>query len=142
MSKLQLIRGFRNLSVGESQLLRIKKVSFDPKFNKAQVTFEDVNGASQTETFNFNGKKKGEINEVALGIFSTICKCVTHDFTDREIEIESIEGGYIIADVYEQKVDVVDDQGVVTDTKKYIHLRNWKEADSTFPDDEDIDGYL
>lgn len=141
MSKLQLIRGFRNLKIGENQLLRVKKVSYDPKFNKCQVTFEDADGGTQTETFNFNGKKKGEINEVALGIFSTICKCVTHDFTDREIEVESIEGGYIMADVYEQKVDQTDEQGNVTDTKKYIHLRNWKEAEETFADD-DIDGYL
>ena len=135
MGKIGLIQGFRNLEVGEAQTLLIKKVSYDEKFMKCKVTFADDEDRTLTETFMFKGKKKGTVNEVALGIFSTIAKCATHDFTDREIDPEEIEGLYIVADVYEQVVK--DEEG--DEKGRYKHVRNFKEAEADEPGEEDGD---
>ena len=140
MAKVGLIQGFRNLEVGERQLLKIKKDSYEEKYMKCKVTFEDAEGRTGTETFMFKGKKKDTYNEVALGIFSTIAKCATHDFADREIDPEEIEGLHVIADVY---MDAwTDDEGRSHERAK---LRNYREAevddetegDEVAEDDED-----
>lgn len=133
MAKIGLTQGFRNLEIGKEQTLKLKKVSYDEKFMKCKVTFADDEGRALTETYSFKGKKKGTFNEVALGIFSTIAKCATHNFSDREIDPEEIEGLYIIADVYEQVV--TNDEG--EETGRYLHVRNFKEADSEAADDEE-----
>ncbi|WP_165170625.1 hypothetical protein [Adlercreutzia sp. ZJ242] len=143
MAKIGLIKGFRNLEVGKEQTLLIKKVSYEEKYMKCKITFSDAEDRTLTEQFSFKGKKKGTLNEVALGIFSTIAKCATHDFTDREIDPEEIEGLYVVADVYEQEVKDEDEN--VTGT--YKHIRNFKEADVDFEEDadediDDIDDYL
>lgn len=149
MAKIGLIQGFRNLEVGQEQTLLIKRVSYEEKYQKCKITFADEEGRALTETFSFKGKKKGTYNEVALGIFSTIAKCATHDFSDREIDPEEIEGLYIVADVYAQEVKGEDDEVINT----YLHVRNFKEADVEVAaeedeeedddeDDEDMDGYL
>ena len=137
MAKIGLTQGFRNLEIGAAQTLKIKKVNYDEKFMKCKVTFADDEGRALTETYMFKGKKKGTFNEVALGIFSTIAKCATHDFDDREIDPEEIEGLYIIADVYEQVV--TNDEG--EETGRYLHVRNFKEvdADEVETDEEDDD---
>lgn len=126
MAKIGLTQGFRNLEVGTEQLLLIKKVSYEEKYMKCKVTLADDEGRALTETYSFKGKKKGTFNEVALGIFSTIAKCATHDFADREIDPEEIEGLYIVADVYEQVVK--NEEG--EETGRYLHVRNFKEADA------------
>ena len=133
MGKIGLIQGFRNLEIGKEQLLKLKRVSYDEKFMKCKVTFSDDEDRALTETYSFKGKKKGTFNEVALGIFSTIAKCATHDFADREIDPEEIQGLYIVADVYEQVV--TNDEG--EETGRYLHVRNFKEADADVPDDEE-----
>jgi len=132
MAKIGLIQGFRNLEVGKEQTLLIKRVSYDEKFMKCKVTFADDQDRAPTETYSFKGKKKGTYNEVALGIFSTIAKCATHDFTDRDIDPEEIEGLYIVADVWEKVV--TNDEG--EETGRYLHVRNFKEADVE-PDEDD-----
>ena len=126
MATVRLTQGFRNLEVGTEQLLELKKVSYDDKFKKCKITFADDEGRALTETYGFKGKKKGTVNEVVLGIFSTIAKCATHDFTDRDIDPESIQGLYIVADVWEQTVEN-EETGEVN---KYRHVRNFKEADT------------
>lgn len=133
MAKIGLIQGFRNLEIGTEQTLKIKKVAYDEKYLKCKVTFADDEGRALTETYNFKGKKKDTFNEVALGIFSTIAKCATHDFTDREIDPEEIEGLYIVADVWEQPV--TNDEG--EETGRYRHVRNFKEADVETDDGDD-----
>lgn len=135
MAKIGLIQGFRNLEVGTEQTLLIKKVSYEEKYMKCKVTFADDEGRALTETYSFKGKKKGTYNEVALGIFSTIAKCATHDFTDRDIDPEEIEGLYIVADVWEQVVE--NDEG--EETGRYLHVRNFKEADTEATDEEEED---
>lgn len=135
MAKIGLIQGFRNLEVGTEQTLLIKKVSYEEKYMKCKVTFADDEGRALTETYSFKGKKKGTYNEVALGIFSTIAKCATHDFTDRDIDPEEIEGLYIVADVWEQVVE--NDEG--EETGRYLHVRNFKEADTEAADEEEED---
>ena len=138
MAKIGLIQGFRNLEVGKEQLLKIRKVSYEEKYMKYKVTFADDQDGALTETFTFKGKKKGTVNEVALGIFSTIAKCATHDFADREIDPSEIEGLYIVADVYEQVVK--NDEG--EETGRYLHVRNFKEVEeeeAEDADDEEID---
>lgn len=136
MAKIGLIQGFRNLEVGKEQTLLIKRVSYDEKFMKCKVTFADDQDRALTESFNFKGKKKGTYNEVALGIFSTIAKCATHDFTDRDIDPEEIEGLYIVADVFEQVV--TNDEG--EETGRYLHVRNFKEFEDDAVDEDDEDG--
>lgn len=133
MAKIGLTQGFRNLEAGKEQLLGIKKVTYDEKYMKCKVTFGDDEGRTLTETFNFKGKKKGTYNEVALGIFSTIAKCATHDFSDREIDPTDIEGLHIVADVYEQVV--TNDEG--EETGRYMHVRNFKEAEDDEPEEEE-----
>lgn len=133
MAKIGLIQGFRNLEVGTEQTLLIKKVSYEEKYMKCKVTFADDEGRALTETYSFKGKKKGTYNEVALGIFSAVVKCATHDFTDRDIDPEEIEGLYIVADVWEQVVE--NDEG--EETGRYLHIRNFKEAADEEEDIED-----
>lgn len=133
MGKIGLIQGFRNLEVGKEQTLLIKKVAYDEKYMKCKITFADDEGRALTETYNFKGKKKGTYNEVALGIFSTIAKCATRDFTDRDIDPEEIQGLYIIADVWEQPV--TNEEG--EETGRYRHVRNFKEADTEAVDKDD-----
>ena len=147
MAKIGLIQGFRNLEVGTEQVLKIKKVNYDEKYMKCKLTFADDEDRTLTETFTFKGKKKGQMNEVALGIFSTIAKCATHDFKDRDFDPDELEGLYIVADVYEQ-INTNDDGEEIS---RYKHLRNFKEVDEDFEeedddeeddDDDDMDGYL
>ena len=137
MAKIKLTQGFRNLEVGEEQLLTIKKVSYEEKYLKCKITFVDDEDRALTETFSFKGKKKGTYNEVALGIFSTIAKCATHDFSDREIDPEEIAGLQIIADVYQQVVRDEDGE----EKGRYLHVRNFKEVevDEDEPADDDDD---
>lgn len=140
MAKIGLIQGFRNLEVGKEQTLLIKRVSYDEKFMKCKVTFADDQDRALTETYNFKGKKKDTFNEVALSIFSTIAKCATHDFTDRDIDPEEIEGLRIVADVWEQVVTNEDGE----ETGRYLHVKNFKEVedddaeDDADEDDEDL----
>ena len=137
MAKIELTQGFRNLEIGKEQTLLIKKVSYEEKYMKCKVTFADDEGRALTETYSFKGKKKGTFNEVALGIFSTIAKCATHDFDDREIDPEEIQGLYIIADVYEQVV--TNEEG--EETGRYLHVRNFKEVEEdAVEEDDDEDG--
>lgn len=134
MAKIGLTQGFRNLEAGERQELLIKRVTYEEKYQKIKVTFADDEGGTATETFMLKGKKKGTVNEVALGIFSTIAKCATHDFTDREIDPEDIQGLKVVADVFEDSW--TDDEGK---THSRMKLRNYREADEDAgDDDEDI----
>lgn len=119
-----LTDGFKNLQVGDSQTLLVKRVKFNQKYQKIQVTFADDRGGTCVENFNLRGAN-GKPNDVAMGIFSTIYKCCTHDFTNREVEPTDIEGCHIIADVYQQIVK--DDDG--DETGRYIHVRNFRECD-------------
>lgn len=130
MAMLTLTEAFRPLTVGKDQLLTITHVDYDEKYMKAKVTFADADGCSATEYFTFKGKKKGEKNTVALAIFSNIAYCATHDFTVRDIDPTEIEGKKVIAEVYEQEYTT--EQG---ETKKFIHLKGFKEA----PTDDDAD---
>lgn len=134
MAMLTLTEAFRPLTVGKDQLLTITHVDYDEKYMKAKVTFADADGRSATEYFTFKGKKKGEKNTVALAIFSNIAYCATHDFTVRDIDPTEIEGKKVIAEVYEQEYTT--EQG---ETKKFIHLKGFKEAptDDYADDDED-----
>ena len=133
MAKIGLIQGFRNLEEGKNQLLLIKKVSYEEKYMKCKVTFADEEGRALTETYSFKGKKKGTYNEGALGAFSTVAKCATHDFDDREIDPMEIQGLYIVADVIEQVAK--DEDGEVIG--RYKHIRNVKEADIDGEEPED-----
>lgn len=136
---IMLTQGFRNLEVGKEQTLLIKKVSYDEKFMRIKMTFTDDQDRALTENFNLKGAKKGQLNEVALGIFSTIAKCATHDFDDRPLDPEELEGLYIVADVIEQVVK--NDEG--EETGRYLHLRNYKEAEvDDDEDDEDDEDWL
>ncbi len=132
MAMLTLTEAFRPLTVGKDQLLTITHVDYDEKYMKAKVTFADADGRSATEYFTFKGKKKGEMNTVALSIFSNIAYCATHDFTVRDIDPTEIEGAKIIAEVYEQ--DYTNEQG---ETKHFIHLKGFREAPTYDDADEE-----
>ena len=124
MGKIKLSNGFKNCRLGDAQTLLVKKVRFNEKFQKIAVTFADEAGGTCTEHFNLVGNN-GQPNEVALGIFSTVYKCCKGGETGEEVDPTGIEGCHLIADVYEQVVK--DEDGEVTG--RYIHIRNFREAD-------------
>lgn len=149
MATIRLTQGFRNLKVGERQTLLIKRATYDEKYMKLSLTFADSEGRTLTEKFNFMQKgKKDAINEVAVGIFSTIAKCATHDFDDRDFDPEEVQGLYIIADVWEQK-SVNEDTG---EERTYTHLKNYEATPDDFEGfegelagddlDDDMENYL
>lgn len=118
----KVTEGFRNIQVGDNQVLTIKKVAFDEEFQKARITFQDSKGGTLTEMFAFLGKD-GKPNNVAIGIVSTICKCILGCETDEEVELEDIVGGKVLADAYLQITK--NEQG--EETGRYTHLRNFRE---------------
>lgn len=132
MPKIMLRDGFKNLQVGDAQVLLVKRVKFNEKFQKIQVTFADDRGGTCVENFNLRGAN-GKPNDVAFGIFSTIYKCCTHDNTNREVDPTEIEGCHIIADVFQQIVK--DEDG--DETGRYIHVRNFREYEGDDLDEED-----
>ena len=135
MPKIMLRDGFKNLQVGDAQVLLVKRVKFNEKFMKIQVTFADERGGTCVENFNLRGSN-GKPNDVAFGIFSTIYKCCTHDNSNREVDPTEIEGCRIIADVYQQIVK--DDDG--DETGRYIHVRNFREFEGDVDEDDEDDG--
>lgn len=126
MGKIGLSAGFRNLEVGDAQVLAITASSYDERLAAAKVTFTDPDrGGSCTETFRFgHGPQRSRGQEVALDIYSTLAKHALHDWELEEIDPDELVGALIVADVYKQ--DVVNEQtGAVTGS--YIHVRNFKE---------------
>ena len=128
MGKIKLTSGFKNLQIGDGQILLVKKVKFDEKFQKIALTFADDKGGTCVENFNLMGSND-KPNDVAYGIFSTIYKCCKGGETGDEVDPTDIEGCHIIADVYEQVVK--DEDG--DEKGRYIHVRNFREAEE---DDE------
>ena len=131
MGTVKLTQGFKNCQVGEAQTLEIKKVKFNEKFQKIAVTFADDEGGTCTENFNLVGSN-GKPNDVACGIFSTIYKCCLGGETGDEVDPTAIEGCYIVGDVYEQVVK--DEDG--DEKGRYIHVRNFREAEAADNDGE------
>lgn len=136
MAKIMLRDGFKNLQVGEAQVLLVKRVKYNEKFQKIQVTFADGDGGTCVENFNLRGAN-GKPNDVAFGIFSTIYKCCTHDNSNREVDPTEIEGCRIVADVYQQIVK--DEDG--DETGRYIHVRNFRECEEDDEDGSDEGGW-
>lgn len=122
----KITEGFRNLQVGDNQVLTIKKVVHEERFGKARITFADAKGGTLTEMFNFIGKDN-KPNDVAIGIVSTICKCILNCETDEEIDLQDIVGGEVMADVYLQIVKT--EQG--EETGRYTHVRNFREVEES-----------
>lgn len=136
MAKIKLTDGFKNLQVGDTQTLLIKKVKYNEKYQKIAVTFADDERGTCVENFNLVGSN-GKPNDVAFGIFSTIYKCCKGGETGDEVDPTAIEGCYIVADVYEQVVK--DEDG--DEKGRYIHVRNFREAeDGDDADDAEDDG--
>ena len=135
MPKFKVKEGFRNLEVGDAQVLTIKRVKYDTEFDKMVVTFADDKGRTCSENFVFV-TKDGRPNDVALGIFSVICKCCLGVDTDDEIDTDDLVGCRIVADVYKQVAK--DSDGNEKGT--YIHLRNYNEYEQE-EDDGDEDGW-
>lgn len=133
MAKIKLRDGFKNLQVGDAQTLLVKKVKFNEKFQKIAVTFADDEGGTCVENFNLVGNN-GKENDTAFGIFSTIYKCCKGGETGDEVDPTEIEGCYIVGDVFQQIA--TNDDG--EETRRYIHVRNFREADAA--DDGDDDG--
>ena len=134
MAKIKLTDGFKNLQVGDAQTLLVKKVKFNEKFQKIAITFADDNGGTCVENFNLMGNND-KPNDVAYGIFSTIYKCCKGGEAGDEVDPTAIEGCYIVADVFEQVVK--DEDG--DETGRYIHVRNFREADGAAEDADDGD---
>lgn len=123
MARIGLSEGFRDLEEGPAQLLTIAQVSYDPKFNKAQVRFEDAEGGSCFETYRMGkGKTRGE--QVAANVFSTMAKHALHDWSIEDIDPDDLVGRTVIADVTRDK-STNSDTG---EERWYTHVRNFKEA--------------
>lgn len=128
MAKINLVDSFKAISTGNNQVLTISKVTFDSKFKKLKLVFEDNSGGTLTEQYDLT-------KEVVLKIVSNIVKCATHDFSNREIDPEAIAGLSVLADVYDQETE----SGAV-----YTHVRRIREVpiEDESEDDIDVDEYL
>ncbi len=133
MATIKLADGFKNLKPGDAQTLTLKRVRYDEKYQKINVTFADAEGGTCVERFNLMGSN-GKPNDVAFGIFSTIYKCCMGGSTGDEVDPEAIEGCRIVADVYQQ---IVKDEETGEEKARYIHVRNFHEAEAAAPDDDD-----
>lgn len=118
--KFGLVKGFENIEFGDAQLLRIKKVVTDDKYDKVKLTFEDSDGRTLVEQYILKGD--GDKPSVGLMILSTVAKCATNNFKERPFDPEDLAGLYVVADVYER----------VSDGKSYANLRNYRVAKETF----------
>ena len=132
MPTIKLADGFKNLRPGDAQTLTVKRVRYDEKYQKITVTFADAEGGTCTEHFCLIGKN-GKPNDVAFGIFSTVYKCCKGGSTGDEVDPCAIEGCRVLGDVHLQIVK--DDDG--NETGRYIHVRNFHEAEPAAADDDD-----
>lgn len=135
MARIGLSEGFRNLEEGPRQILTIAAISYDDKYGKAQVTFEDSRGGSQVETYTMGapGKKQSRGQKVAQNIFSTMAKNALHDWEIEDIDPDELVGLDVMADVTRDK-SVNEDTGEV---RYYTHVRNFKEAPADDADEAD-----
>jgi hypothetical protein len=133
MATIKLAEGFKNLKIGDAQTLAVKRVRYDEKYQKIIVTFADAEGGTLTERFNLVGSN-GKPNDVALGVFSTLYKCCMGGKTGDEVDPCAIEGRRVVADVWEQ---IVKDKDTREEKARYIHVRNFHEAEPAAADDDD-----
>ncbi len=131
MAKIGLIDGWRDLRIGDDQLLYIKKATYDDKFMVAKLTFEDADGRTHTEQYKLKGKTKGTMNEGALAALSIVAKCATKDQRNREIDPTALAGLFIRANVVK---DVNQETG-----RSYIHIRGIEETDDEFEPRDDAE---
>ena len=122
-------RGFRNLKVGERQLLTIVSASKDDKTGVIKVRFEDEEGRSGTETYRIGkGRAKSRANEIALDSFATMAFTALRNWEVDEIDVGDLVGRRVIANVVAQEAE---------NGNTYTHLRNWDEVEEDEPFDSD-----
>lgn len=148
MNRIKLNEGFKELEVGNGQLLVISGVSYDDQKDRMRVTFKDRNGGSSSEFYNLFTKEKVRgkkglqrvPNEGALTAFSTMAKHALNDWDREDIDPEELVGRYVIANVTYDDVKVKDENGEETgQVKQYLHVRNFKATDRTFEEDDEIE---
>lgn len=123
--KIGLSEGFRRLREGRDQVLSIVEVSYDDKFGKMNVTFEDEYGGSKTECYRMGvpGKEQSHSNKVAQDVFSTMAKHALRDWDVEEIDPDELVGLTVMADVTTNEVE--GDDGV---KRKFTNIRNFRQA--------------
>ena len=114
MGLLKLSQGFTSLPDGE-QTLYITGVDYDEKWGKIEVHCINASGIKHSERYRIYNDK-GEINEVALNLFSWLARAVLGEEAGDEIDPTTLKGRYFTCTVSHVKSEGKDGK-VYTNTR-------------------------
>ncbi len=116
MAKIKLVEtGFHLIPEG-TYLWVIKNASYDAKFNKVNVEFENENGETITNKYSLG-------NQGGAKAFSFLAKTAFNDFSKTEIEPEMLIGKKLYGDIEHSEVESNVKEGEMV---KFANLRNFK----------------
>lgn len=123
MPKLVLSNEFQDLEAGKDQVLLIKKVKVKEDFDKVSLIFEDEYGRSNSQQFILGKSNKYRVN--AKNRLAVIARAATKDYKSTTIDLNNLEGKFIMA-------DVVRNPGKDNPDKLYSNFSNYRATDESF----------
>lgn len=96
MSRIGLTSAFQLVPEGK-HIFQITKVTYDEQFGRMTIRLKTASGMSHEEKFQLL-TGDNEINEKAMNAFSYFAKTATHNYENREIDTDELEGCYIGAE--------------------------------------------
>lgn len=139
MSVITLAEPTLYIKPGKDLVLYIKKVDYDPKYQKAEIHFVDEKGAIGRTSFTFKTKLKKGQNDIGLTIFTILTRCAHRDWSLKNIDPQSLVGKYVMADgepdTYTSKT--TGKEVTVTNFKNWREAEPESEFDVSFLDDEE-----
>ncbi len=97
MAVVPIIKGFMLIPEG-TYVFKIVKVKHDEDFGKIEITLKTSKGLTHIERFSLKNKDD-TYNERALSAFSYFAKTALDEYNMESIEVKSLVGHYIKADV-------------------------------------------
>ena len=128
MSKVKVYTGWEDMTPGPEQILYVKDYSYNKEFKKLRYTLVDENGATNRLIFNLDRSNKHL--RITLNSFSSFGQAVLNDYECKEIDMESLVGHFVMADVIETEPN---EKGRV-----FINLKNFAPTEETFEVPEEV----
>ena len=116
MAKIKLAEtGFHLIPEG-TYVWTIKKATYDAKFNKVNVDFENENGEKITNKYSLG-------NPGGAKAFSFLAKTALNNYGATELDPETLVGKKVIGDIEHSEVESNAKEGEMV---KFANLRNFK----------------
>lgn len=96
MSRIGLTSAFQLVPEGK-HIFQITKVTYDEQFGLMKIRMKTNNDITHEEKFQLL-TGDNEVNEKAMNAFSYFAKTATHNYENREIDTDELEGCYIGAE--------------------------------------------